>query len=869
MSIKQKMKVYHGLPKSATDKHTVFYSDLDGTLTSNHGEPTIITTQPTYLPTLTGLGANTDCEYTIPKSKVTTIDFIAKIPYPLPSATNYYVKLKDSVTSNSIEILLGKDNTLHFDFKNGSTLKVTYLWVDINWEKNLNNTTPEGTYFRFILDPQHPRFVKVYINGKLFNVQSNKDSLTDDVKKLIIDTMSSIDVIQLSQSSTGIVIADLNISDIDRGEYFSNIPQDFLVGEATVKSRMNQQQVKGDPMYGQVTDLLVPTEAINGTKYSKTPNSDTLYTSLTNPELSARGATNWSTGSKIKIKGLNGELISGVLDADTALCKVTKDGDGVIRTTHTIYVDDTSKIEINDLVKWVSPNLSFIGSLTPKVTAKTNDSITLVYSEATPLNIHAGDLYFEVTASSSSPIVKTQDGVTVVGTWSDLGTPEATFTIGENTDDISKKDLYVTYSLNIPYGNSDFPELPVEVLRGYDELGNELKPVDSITIVDDFQGKIYDSTLECPHVMKNGVSTTNLLLPNVFQLEATQVNYNSCAKLDTTSVPVSNNTVNTIPQSLFSFNLIEIIERKLGCSIPSQNKIKWLEDNLELIRFNWTGYGECPSGSYAEIQLFDAKLNKWTPFTGKSHTNNTDSPLSYANGAIPISSMIDSNGYTHLIAFTKATDGVTRSKIVTNYVSLDVQFKLDASFVALYGENTRARENTCNPILVQKETKTIKRYLPSNECFSTECLYVSPGKSMPIRSGKPIIDSDVIYITTLGTGKYNPYVNDIYRECVAKLGIQYFKNISPKLCNETIELSNLYETPLAIRFMRTDFIDHPQEDRGLIPKEVPQQVTCVALKPFLTNVDGKLVMTLSARHISNGLTVNHTEFGYELPYLTK
>lgn len=862
MSIKQKMKVYHGLPKSATDKHTVFYSDLDGTLTSNHGEPTIITTQPTYLPTLTGLGANTDCEYTIPKSKVTTIDFIAKIPYPLPSATNYFVKLKDSVTSNSIEILLGKDNTLHFDFKNGSTLKVTYLWVDINWEKNLNNTTPEGTYFRFILDPQHPRFVKVYINGKVFNVQSNKNSLTDDVKKLIIDTMSSIDVIQLSQPSTGVVIADLNISDIDRGEYFSNIPQDFLVGGATVKSRMNQQQIKGDPMYGQITELRVPTEAVSGTKYNKTPNADSMYTSLKNPELSTTGSDTWSAGSKIKIKGLNGESISGVIDTDTALCKVIPKNIG---NCDKFICSDVSALKVNDKFRIYNTSMKAISSVDMTITDITDNIITFTPAqEFINSTLHHTRYLVETTVSSSSPLIKTKEGTNVVGTWSGLGSSEATFTLGENAE-LAGKDLYVTYSLNMTNGNSDFPELPVEVLRGYDELGNELKPVDSLIIIDDFKGKIGGSTKECPHSMDYKYEST-MVDPSQVTATNNTNDYNLVSEINGIYDSIETSTNTLIPQQIYSFNIIEIIERKLGCEIPSRDKVQWVKDNMTTITFKGYGFGKSSTENLYKMMFWNG--GNWQENSGNNHFHTGSEPKEIK--AISNSPLcITSDGFVHCIIYTNASDGVTKSQLFTDYISLEFRFKLDPSFIALYCENTRAREDVCNPILIQKETKTVKRLLPSNKCFSTECLYVSPGKSMPIRSGKPLIDSDVIYITTLGTGSYNPYVNDIYRECVAKLGIQYFKNISPKLCNENIQSSNLYETPLAIRFMRTDFIDHPQEDRGLIPKEVPQQVTCVALKPFLTNVDGKLVMTLSARHIINGLTVNHTEFGYELPYLTK
>ena len=158
----------------------------------------------------------------------------------------------------------------------------------------------------------------------------------------------------------------------------------------------------------------------------------------------------------------------------------------------------------------------------------------------------------------------------------------------------------------------------------------------------------------------------------------------------------------------------------------------------------------------------------------------------------------------------------------------------------------------------------MKRYLPSKECFVTEYSFVSPKyKQGLIRLGKPLLDSNFIYLTTNGTGNYLSLA-DVYRECVHKLGVAELKSISTSLQNDGLADLQLLKSTNMVRFLKTNCYSHYSDDRGLIPVDIPN-VPCVALKPFLVSNDGELQVTLSARYLQNKLNVKHYEIEYTLP----
>lgn len=746
MTRKQKMKVYHGIPKSITDEHTLFYESCDGKLDNSY---TVINPISFY-PNVTGYGVYgtttdefnfalaTECKI---QTKVFTVDFWATMKTPV----------NNSYAGRLFEITFNNNSNYKIRLEKDSSSNRFHLWENANLVfgefdfSSANTNKPH--HFRIIFKVGD--YCKMYIDGKEPNIVQYQNKLTT--------SFEYISHIRLSGSNFS--ISDFHLSNIDRGDYFPNLPQDFIDGKAVIKPRMGQQQIKGDPMYSQVTNLKV--EAFTGVEYP-TLIDNNYYRHRYNPELSVKGANHWNAGSSFRIKGLNGEVISGVIDTDTALCRITKYIDGAKRGQNYVIVevDSLSKLIVGDTIRLYynvpSDNLSTLIYTISEVYPTTNQ-IKLTgdgtYSNDVTISYLTNGLIIETTASSSSPTVKTKEGTNVVGTWSGLGTTEATFTLGDNSN-IVGKDLYVTYALTMPLGNSDFPEIPYSIEKAWGENGVEMKPVDKIMIVDDFKGKIALSDKACPHKMGYGYNS-KLLNPSEITETKFSRYYESLSKLDDIVDTSTSNSETTIPQQLFSFNVIEMVERKLGCEIPSRDKVQWLKENLDssasIVHY---GYGVHPTGNLLKINWFNPAMNEWT-LNGGSHASGSISKLE--NGTSMLADRIDSNGFVHILVYTNASNDAKSSTIHTDYVCLKIKLKVDSTYTALYCENTRAREDVCNPVLIQKETKTVKRYLPSKEIFSTECLYAK-FKNEGVVSGLDILANKHVNIGVT-TSEYNKFVS--------------------------------------------------------------------------------------------------------------
>ena len=736
MTRKQTMKVYHGIPKSITDEHTLFYESCDGKLDNSY---TVI--HPiSFYPNVTGYGVyetttdefsfalTTECKI---QTKVFTIDFWATMKTPV---NNSYAGRLFEITFNNnsnYKIRLERDsssNKFHL-WENGNLIYGEFDFSSANINK--------PHHFRIIFKVGD--YCKMYIDGKEPNIVLYQNKLTT--------TFEYISHIRLSGSNFS--ISDFHLSNIDRGDYFPNLPQDFIDGKAVIKPRMGQQQIKGDPMYSQVTNLKV--EAFTGVEYPTLVDNN-YYMHRHNPELSVKGANHWNAGSSFRIKGLNGEVISGVIDTDTALCRIEK-----CVSNYSFIVNDVSKLVEGDLFKIMTTHFNDYDIHVRTITNIDPLTKTITFSgpEVNGNAVANGwNILVEVTASSSSPTVKTLDGTNVVGTWSGLGTNEATFTLGANTS-ITGQDLYVTYALTIPYGNSDFPELPYSIEKAWGENGVEMKPVSQIIITDDFKGKILGDNAHCPHFMGWNFGNT-LQPPSTFSENDKQDHYIYVSSQDNITRRCITSNLGHIPQQLFRFNLLECVERKLGAEIPSRNKVQWLKDNISYLGLRWYGNGYSYLGNKAQCEVYLVDSKTYTS-TGKSNTTSSPSLCQLDVSSNTVGRVIDDTGYVSFVVFAMASDGNSTSSISTDYVALDLILKHDSRYTPLYCDNQRAREDVCNPVLVQKETKTVKRYLPSKEIFSTECLYAK-FKNEGVVSGLDILANKHVNIGVT-TSEYNKFVS--------------------------------------------------------------------------------------------------------------
>ena len=189
-------------------------------------------------------------------------------------------------------------------------------------------------------------------------------------------------------------------------------------------------------------------------------------------------------------------------------------------------------------------------------------------------------------------------------------------------------------------------------------------------VVSDYTGKIAGSVVENPNLFKllNGTSLSN---PTGFTVEWNTSQYANISTLNGVTQSSSTSSLNNIPQQLFQFNLISIFEKQYG-TIPATDKVSWLKSNISSVICDWFGYGSCPSGNKAYLQVYQTDVNTWS---ASGTTNNTASIPTLINFTFAsVANKIDSNGICSFIAYTSASDGTTPSTIYTDYIKLTLTF---------------------------------------------------------------------------------------------------------------------------------------------------------------------------------------------------
>jgi hypothetical protein len=218
--------------------------------------------------------------------------------------------------------------------------------------------------------------------------------------------------------------------------------------------------------------------------------------------------------------------------------------------------------------------------------------------------------------------------------------------------------------------NTDFIELEIE-LKTTAVL--DTRPI--ITRVANFEGKVSGSVVENPHLV-NWNAAISLLSPlnnqSAFGGNPPQSSIDMFKTLDNISVPVGYTGDGRISQTVFSFNLIEEVERNIG-RIPKATvaeKVQWLKDNVELL-FEWYGFGSSVGGNRASIKRYNVTTSTWDG--GEYHTSSTTFKRFYS--LINLTNNIDTNGFAHFLAYAEPSNGVISSMIYTDYVELQISLK--------------------------------------------------------------------------------------------------------------------------------------------------------------------------------------------------
>lgn len=175
-------------------------------------------------------------------------------------------------------------------------------------------------------------------------------------------------------------------------------------------------------------------------------------------------------------------------------------------------------------------------------------------------------------------------------------------------------------------------------------------------------------------------------------------------------------------------------------------------------------------------------------------------------------------------------------------MGIEITLKTDSTYTTLYCENTRAREDKCNPVLVQNQTKTVKRYLPSKECFTTECKFVDmPRSILPISEIlKYYHKGTKVYSTTRGSGMYSKYTG-IYPNIINLLKIVEYN--AHTYLNEGLKDSPVTAT---LRMSFTEQLGESYTDNTLsgMPTEYYELLKYIEIVPYIRLNNGEIELML-------------------------
>lgn len=395
----------------------------------------------------------------------------------------------------------------------------------------------------------------------------------------------------------------------------------------------------------------------------------------------------WSVGDTITIKSDKG-VIAGRYNPDMAVAKVISYADGKTNGNETqdmskVILDKVDKLEVGDEIVLYNTITGFTAS-SRTITEIDVENKIVTFGENVELSAISDYILIEVTEHSSSPIIRTEtNGIS--GTWSGLGTKEATFTINNVASGSKNVDILIQHSLFYPAGQG-IKELPKEIL-GAEVNGIEYEKNETgiHTTVASFEGKVRGDTNLVPHIAYR-VGRNSLIEPSeLSSIMEEQPNYDLISKRDgkIREYKPLNQTEGTIAQQVFSFDIVRHLEDMYGSRIfksclTLEEKVGVARELIRKITCHWYGYGSSPNGNKAFATMWLASESNWG-YGGALYTHEKDTVSELKIGistsyilATP-KNCIDSDGFLHFIVYTEPSDGETPSAIYTDYIELEVE----------------------------------------------------------------------------------------------------------------------------------------------------------------------------------------------------
>ncbi|RAV18842.1 LamG-like jellyroll fold domain-containing protein [Paenibacillus contaminans] len=826
---------YVGVRKTPIDSNHIFYASFDSNRSPEIGSTTSNTlpTAPLFKPAATGSGVY----FNNTGGHVVTQNIDA-----FPISVEAFVIPEDHSA-------IGGDAAYLFALTNAPSTDMIAIWLkkpnDIRLRVIDNGVPRESSSYNF--QPGRSHHVRLTITTDKVRMYINGNMIGELSHTLTAARVNNNLYLGFTAGGWGVkaTISDFAVSKIDRGATFATLPSDFIAGYADITPALNYQRRIN-------SDVLTPQKSYAVAKVqNQTQERGVTVTKGTGVNTAA-----WEAGDKIKVRGWAGEIIGGVIDSDTALGKILRN-DG---TTDTLYVGDTSKFSVNDTIQLVRES-DFTISSTRTITAVNSANGTITVNTA--INTSVVYLLFETTASTSSPVVRAiiaGTSTTVPGTWANLGTNEAEFTLGTLPGGLDVEEIIIEYSLNMAAGQGGLFQVYSNILGGEANGKKLVKGTQAVT--DDFAGKIIGSTTVNPNKAYSATNGTTAT-PGAPGTEFTQADYDAIKTLDASLKTVTTSVNGQAAAIVVSKDIIRMFEDK-GGKLPGvytvAEKVAWLKVNIGKMNAFATVCGTGPAGNMARTSVWNANTNSWTAVN--STTNGVPTRIGMATTTV-LSNFIDANGFAHFLCYADPSDGVTTSAIFLDYVNIELEVVSKAGYDILVPENPRRDAGLSGLLYVRRQTREVESLFSGNDEDNGIIVigdYVPTQEFTGVFTGGVNGAKDVLlgmqgFVTVAGTNKAYAYdASNQYANAITRLlgpGDDLNYKVDPQSLVSTVAYDSVNSSGV-IRYWNADI---PHTGQGLavgaysdgIPLWASKVAEFLSGMPSLVEYNGELLLRVSLR----------------------
>jgi hypothetical protein len=362
------------------------------------------------------------------------------------------------------------------------------------------------------------------------------------------------------------------------------------------------------------------------------------------------------------------------------------------------------------------------------------------------------------------------------------------------------------------------------------EIYEELPSYDPITA--NFSGKVTGSKVENGNVGKSAGTQTALQTPTGSWAELPQSTYDGLKVLDSSfAVRSSTLDVGVIAQQLFSFDVIDLLTRKFGTAIWQNattlaEKVALAKIYVKGSTCNWYGAGSNQAGYKANLKYWNAKDGLWWT-TGRSHTSDTVQKLSFTFSSL--TTLLDSNGFVHFIAYGEASDGAIQSKIWTDFIEWVIELNSDATLGLVFSgvidrpaskylslaSNAKIHQISCTDwhnigdrrIIAKIYTNTLAGNIVKD--FITNYLAAEGVTAGTIQDGEIVSEAVFNYVTITRALDSLAELTGFEYYFDEKKALHFFHratNYNDTVITETSDVKNLQVEPVAEEYRNRQFI---------------------------------------------------------------